>query len=104
MKLRNKTATLLGAGFMSAVGLLMPGAALAEDTYTVSDDLMAECTEDGLSEGACECIIGEISAVTGITEFDLGNIEGAVDDYIEVKDGDVAALDELFEDCVAEYP
>lgn len=103
MKSLNNVAALLGAGLMSAASLLVPGAALAEDTYTISEDLMAECVADGLSKGACECIIGEISDTTGITEFDLDNIEGAADDYVEVTEGE-EALEELFEDCVADYP
>ena len=40
--------------------------------------------EDGFSEAACECVIEEISDVTDINEFDLANIEGVQEDYIEV--------------------
>ena len=90
-------------GLVSAVSAVMAGRAIAEDTYTMSDGVLNECLEDGLSEGACECFIGEISDVTGITEFDLDNIEGAEDDYIDAIGGGEAALDELFADCMDEY-
>ncbi|MGB0561383.1 MAG: hypothetical protein ACPGVO_06215 [Spirulinaceae cyanobacterium] len=100
----NKTVAWLGAGLMSAAGLLAPSAAVAEDTYTVSDDLMTGCVADGLSEEACECIIGEISDETGITEFDIDNIDGAIGDYIEVQGGDGVVFGELVEDCAAEFP
>ena len=97
-------ATVCCTSLIATIVLFSPSIAHAEDTVSISQDLMADCTSDGVSEAACECVIGEISYVTGITEFDLNNIDGAVGDYIEAYEGDEWFLQKLLEDCVTSYP
>lgn len=87
-------AVLFGAGLMAAASTLVPGAALAEVTITLTDEMLDICDEYGVNGAACACYLDEYWA-DGDIEFTADDVADALD----LSDTD-AYYDELLQGCV----
>ena len=73
---------LLGAGLMTAGGLLVPANAFAQ-TITMDDAMLERCESEGLTGEVCACWFAAIAESEGLETFTEDDIDALAPSYQE---------------------